>query len=117
MSTNSNRVALFIPCYVDQLFPRVGRAMVAVLEKCGVACEFDAHQTCCGQPAFNSGFVEEARSVAEHFVSVFSRYEVIVAPGGSCVSMVRNHFAHVLCREEPVTKRVFEFCEYLSEHL
>lgn len=114
--TNADRhVALFIPCYVDQFFPQVGRAMVSVLEKIGVQCHFDPRQTCCGQPAFNSGYVDEARRVAEHFVSVFDQYETIVAPGGSCVSMVRNHFAQVLGREEGVTRRVREFCEFLCD--
>ena len=116
--TNADRcVALFIPCYVDHFFPQVGRAMVSVLEKVGVQCQYDSRQTCCGQPAFNSGYVEEARKVAEHFVSIFDQYETIVAPGGSCVSMVRNHFRHVLGRDEPVTRRVFEFCEYLAKHV
>jgi L-lactate dehydrogenase complex protein LldE len=111
------KIGLFIPCYVDQLFPQVARAMVTVLEKCGVACHFDSRQTCCGQPAFNSGYHDEARRVAEHFVTVFDQYETIVAPGGSCVSMVRNHFAQVLGRDEPVTHRVFELCEFLTDHL
>jgi L-lactate dehydrogenase complex protein LldE len=111
------RVSLFVPCYVDQLFPQVARAMVTVLDRLGVRCDFDRRQTCCGQPAFNSGYVDEARRVAEHFVDVFGECETIVAPGGSCVSMVRNHFAHVLGREEPVTHRVHELCEYLTGQL
>ncbi|GJQ25295.1 MAG: Fe-S oxidoreductase [Phycisphaerae bacterium] len=111
------RVSLFVPCYVDQLFPRVAQSTVLLLERLGVACEYDERQTCCGQPAFNSGYADAARRVAEHFVSIFSGCETIVAPGGSCVSMVRNHFAHVLGREEPVTLRVRELCEYLVNEL
>lgn len=111
------RVSLFVPCYVDQMFPRVAQSTVTLLERLGVACEYDARQTCCGQPAFNSGYADEARRVAEHFVSVFADCETIVAPGGSCVSMVRNHFAHVLGRVEPVVHRVRELCEYLVNEL
>lgn len=113
----SRRVGLFIPCYVDQFFPRIGRATVQVLERLGVQCDYDPAQTCCGQPAYNSGYHHDASRVAEHFVRVFDKYEVIVAPGGSCVSMVRHHFRDVLGRDEPVTQRVHELCEYLTEQL
>lgn len=108
------RVGLFIPCYVDQCYPGVARAAVSVLERLGVRCEFPREQTCCGQPAFNSGYWEEAAKVAEHFVRVFDPYDAVVAPGGSCVAMVRNHYAELLGREEPITKRVHELCEFLT---
>ncbi|QDV91311.1 Lactate utilization protein A [Phycisphaerae bacterium RAS2] len=111
------RVSLFVPCYVDQMFPRVAQSTVKLLDRLGVACEYDARQTCCGQPAFNSGYADEARRVAEHFVRVFADCETIVAPGGSCVSMVRNHFSHVLGREERVTHCVRELCEYVVNEL
>lgn len=108
------RVGLFIPCYVDQLFPAVGRATVRILERLGLTCDYDPRQTCCGQPAYNSGYGAEAARVAEHFVRVFERYDQIVAPGGSCVCMVRNHYRQVLGRDEPVTTRVHELCEFLT---
>ncbi len=111
------RVSLFVPCYVDQLFPRVAQSTVMLLERLGVACEYDARQTYCDQPAFNSGYADEARRVAEHFVRVFADCETIVAPGGSCVSMVRNHFSHVLGREERVAHCVRELCEYVVNEL
>jgi L-lactate dehydrogenase complex protein LldE len=111
------RVGLFIPCYVDQLYPQVGRAAVRILERLGVACEFDRRQTCCGQPAFNSGYWPEAACVAEHFVRVFDQYEHIVAPGGSCVAMIRNHYRRLLGRDEPVTQRVHELCAFIADHL
>ncbi len=110
-------VGLFIPCYVDQLFPNVGRAMVRILDRLGVGCDYDPRQTCCGQPAYNSGYCGEAARVAEHWVRVFDRYELIVAPGGSCVGMVRNHYRDLLGRDEPVTTRVHELCEFLTDHL
>ena len=111
------RVGLFIPCYVDQAFPQVGRATVRILQRLGVACDYDPRQTCCGQPAYNSGYWPEAACVAEHFVKVFDRYERVIAPGGSCVSMIRHHYEHLLGRREPVTTRVFELCEFLTEQL
>ncbi len=84
------RVSLFVTCLVDQLRPEVARASVAVLEKAGCAVDFDARQTCCGQPAFNSGFRPEAARVARHFLEVFERAECIVVPSGSCTAMLHR---------------------------
>lgn len=111
------RVALFIPCFVDQFYPQVGRATVALLERLGVEVSYDPRQTCCGQPAFNSGYWDEARRVAEHFVSVFRSHESIVAPSGSCVSMVRHHVARLIDDREGVCPRVYELCEFLVQRL
>lgn len=111
------RVGLFIPCYVDQAFPQVGRAAVRLLQRLGVECDYDPRQTCCGQPAYNSGYWREAACLAEQFVRLFDRYERIVAPGGSCVSMIRHHYERLLGRREPVTERVFELCQFVTDHL
>ncbi len=111
------RVGLFIPCYVDQCYPHVARAAVRVLERLGVRCEYDPRQTCCGQPAYNSGYWAEAARLAEHFVRVFDKYDCVVAPGGSCVAMVRHHYRELLGRDEPVTARVYELCQFLTDHL
>ena len=89
------KVALFIPCYVDQFYPQVGMATVSVLEHFGVNVEFPEAQTCCGQPMANSGCMEEAKPLAAKFIDVFDGYDYIVAPSGSCVSMVRNHYEHL----------------------
>lgn len=86
------KAALFIPCYVDQLYPQVGMATVAVLEHFGVEHEFPSAQTCCGQPMANSGCMPEAKPLAEKFIDVFDGFDYIVAPSGSCVSMVRHHY-------------------------
>src|SRR5215813_15253130 len=112
----SNRVSLFVTCMVDQLFPKVGIAMAGVLERLGYQVDFPEDQTCCGQPAFNSGYRAEARTVARHFLKVFERCEYVVVPSGSCTSMVTHHY-HDLFRKEPDTletlhlleQRVFEF--------
>jgi L-lactate dehydrogenase complex protein LldE len=116
----SLRVSLFVTCIVDQLFPKTGLAMAEVLERIGCQVEFPERQTCCGQPAFNSGFRAEAKSVARHFLEVFQDSEYIVAPSGSCTSMVVHHYED-LFREEPETleevrklkSRVWEFSEFL----
>ena len=117
-----NRVSLFVTCIVDQLFPKVGMAMAGVLEGLGYRVDFPEDQTCCGQPAFNSGYRAEARAVARHFLKVFETSDCIVVPSGSCTAMVSHHFAE-LFQKEPETlervhaleKRIFEFSTFLTE--
>jgi L-lactate dehydrogenase complex protein LldE len=107
------RVALFIPCFVDQLYPRVGIAMVTVLRRLNVAVEFPAAQTCCGQPAFNTGYWDEARPLAQRFANIFAGYDAVVAPSGSCTAMVRNFYPHLGVAPPPT----FEFAEFLVKRL
>ncbi|MFO0972703.1 MAG: (Fe-S)-binding protein [Phycisphaerae bacterium] len=111
------RVGLFVPCFIDQLYPAVARATLAVLERCGVRAEFDVRQTCCGQPAFNSGCTAEAATLARRFIATFAKYDAVVAPSGSCVSMVRHHYAGLAPDPSGVTRRVFELCEFLVTQL
>ncbi|HME91946.1 MAG TPA: (Fe-S)-binding protein [Myxococcaceae bacterium] len=113
-------VALFIPCYVDQFYPNVGLATVDLLERYGAKVEFPEEQTCCGQPMANSGCFSDAAPLAKKFLAVFSRYQYIVCPSGSCTSMVRNHYATLLPDEpELATMRgkVYELCEFLHDVL
>ena len=95
------KVALFVTCLVDQLCPNVGTATVEVLERAGCGVTFDERQTCCGQPAFNTGYRKEAREFAKRFIEIFetSDSEAIVIPSGSCTAMVK-HF-HELFEGEP----------------
>ncbi len=112
------KVALFIPCYVDQLYPEVGLATLQVLRQVGAEVEFPRQQTCCGQPMANSGCAAEARPLAERFLRLFDRYEQVVAPSGSCVSMVRHHYRELLGERpdlERVASRTFELCEWLVD--
>jgi L-lactate dehydrogenase complex protein LldE len=116
------QVSLFVTCIVDQLFPKVGMAMAAVLERLGYRVDFPEDQTCCGQPAFNSGYRAEARTVARHFLKVFENSEQIVVPSGSCTSMITHHFADLfqkepetLARVHALEKRVWEFSTFLTE--
>src|SRR5262249_52784804 len=116
------RVSLFVTCIVDQLFPKVGLAMAEILERLGYRVDFPASQTCCGQPAFNSGFRAEAREVARHFLSVFSSAEYIVVPSGSCCSMISHHFEELFPKEphtlesvHALAPKVWEFSSFLLD--
>lgn len=111
-------VGLFIPCYVDQLYPRVGLATLRVLRNLGVEVEFPEEQTCCGQPMANAGCAEDARPLAERFLRIFGGYDYVVAPSGSCVSMVRNHYDQWLAGKpgfDRLRANTFELCEYLVD--
>src|SRR5262245_60697778 len=111
------RVALFIPCYIDQLFPNVGIAMVTVLRRLNVEVDFPEAQTCCGQPAFNTGYWDEARELAERYCEVFAGYDAIVCPSGSCVATVRNFCPELLGKATKTTANTFEFGEFLVRKL
>jgi L-lactate dehydrogenase complex protein LldE len=112
-------VALFIPCYIDQFYPSIGQACVKLLEKFGVPMNFPDRQTCCGQPAFNSGYWDEARPVIEHFCETFADQKWIVSPSASCTAMAREFFGHVDPSEKivGVGRRVFELTEFLVDIL
>lgn len=112
------QVGLFIPCYIDQLYPDVGIATVEVLERFGAKIEFPPAQTCCGQPMANTGCTEDARPLAEKFLSIFSKYEFVVAPSGSCVAMVRHHYDEYLSGQpgfDELKSKTFELCEFLTD--
>jgi len=118
-------VDIFIPCFVDQLFPETGMNMVKVLEKIGCIVNYNPNQTCCGQPAFNAGFTKEAREVANKFLDDFSNdtSNYIVAPSASCVGMVRNAYQDIfgkssnLVKYRTMQKKVYEFTEFLTDVL
>ncbi|MEO8658627.1 MAG: (Fe-S)-binding protein [Bryobacteraceae bacterium] len=116
------QVSVFVTCIIDQLFPKVGLAMADVLERLGYDIDFPEAQTCCGQPAFNSGYRAEARDVARHFLTVFEKAEYIVVPSGSCTCMVSHHYTD-LFKKEPewlekahkMEHKVWEFSKFLLE--
>jgi L-lactate dehydrogenase complex protein LldE len=115
-----SKVALFIPCLVDQFYPEMGIAMAKILTHLGYGLQYDERQTCCGQPAFNAGHREEARRVATHFIKVFKSAEFIVGPTGSCVAMVRNYYpvlfkGHNVEQEaNKIGNKIYEFSEFLA---
>ena len=120
------RVALFITCFNDTLFPETGRATVEVLEGLGVQVDFPLTQTCCGQMHFNTGYQREAIPLVRRFVEVFDRYDAVVAPSGSCVSMVRELYPmaadlagdpHLAVKVGELGPRVFELSEFLVRQL
>jgi L-lactate dehydrogenase complex protein LldE len=109
-------VALFLPCYIDQLYPDVGLATVELLEKCGCTVHFPEAQTCCGQPMANTGCREESRPLAERFLEIFGDYEYVVCPSGSCTAMVTHHYDEFLTGHsgfEQLKRRTYELCQFL----
>jgi L-lactate dehydrogenase complex protein LldE len=122
------RVALFITCVNDTLFPETGRATVTLLERLGHEVEFPLEQTCCGQMHANSGYGAEALPLVERFVRVFgdASYDAIVSPSGSCVAMVREQYAslareagdlRLLAEVEELAPRVFELTQFVADEL
>jgi L-lactate dehydrogenase complex protein LldE len=120
------RVALFITCFNDTLFPETGRATVRILERLGIGVDFPLSQTCCGQMHFNTGYQREAIPLVRRFVEVFKGYEAVVAPSGSCVGMVRElyplaadlaHDKRLAADVEELAPRVFELSEFLVKRL
>jgi L-lactate dehydrogenase complex protein LldE len=117
-------VSLFIPCTVDLFLPRIGEAAVLLLRRAGVNPVYHEDQTCCGQPAMNAGYQDEARKVAKHFISVFEKDEVVVSPSGSCVCMVKYHYPELLAEEprwlrraEQLSSRIYELSQFLVDVL
>lgn len=104
------KVALFITCFNDTLFPGAGKAVVTLLERLGCEVEFPLEQTCCGQMHVNSGYEHEAGGLLDRFARVFGSYDAVVSPSASCV-------AHVRERIESVGGRVFELTEFLIDQL
>ena len=96
-----DRVQLFVTCVVDQFFPEVGEAVVDVLQALDIEVEFDTSQTCCGQPAFNSGFWNEARPVARRLLGQLDPSVPVVVPSGSCTAMIRNYYEELFA-DDPV---------------
>jgi len=117
------RVALFVTCVADQLFPDTGVAAVRLLEAAGVEVEFPAAQTCCGQPALSAGEPEAATRLARHWLATFgdARFDAVVAPSGSCAAMVHHWYARLLPdrrREaEALAARTYELTQYLGDVL
>ena len=111
------RIALFVPCYVDQLKPEVGLAALDVFDALGIDVEYPANQTCCGQPFVTAGEQIRARSLGHHFLDVFGDFDEIVALSGSCTANVRRQLPRLVpgSRAEALASRTREFCEFLDD--
>lgn len=114
------KVSLFITCLSDAIYPRVGEAMVQILANYGVKLDFPKVQTCCGQPAFNSGFWDEARGTARTLLEAFDDSDFVVSPSGSCTGMI-HHYYPKLFESDPVmldkanrlVEKTYEFSQFL----
>ncbi|MDA0831964.1 MAG: (Fe-S)-binding protein [Planctomycetota bacterium] len=114
------KVGLFVPCYVDQMYPEVAWAAWRVLTHCGIDVDFPAAQTCCGQPMANTGCVDQTAPLAKQFVKIFRPYDYVVSPSGSCIAMVRHHYAEFFENSADyryVSERSYELCEFLHDVL
>ncbi|MEW6469616.1 MAG: (Fe-S)-binding protein [Bacteroidota bacterium] len=112
-------VDIFIPCFIDQIFPQTGFNMVKILERVGCAVNYNTEQTCCGQPAFNAGYWDECKEVGEKFITEFQNERYIVSPSASCVGFVKNYYSkmfhnsvlHNECKS--VQKNIYEFTDFM----
>ena len=116
-------VQIFIPCFIDQLYPSVAFNMVKVLRKAGCVVAYNTNQTCCGQPAFNAGFQAEAKEVCNKFIKDFSGADYVIAPSASCVGFVRNYYKKLFDNSsmhngvKQLADRTYEFSEFLIKML
>ena len=117
-------VALFITCLTDTFYPQVGQAIVRVLHHFGCRVQFPAQQTCCGQPAFNSGFHAEAAALVRRMIPLFEPYEHVVVPSASCATMVKRHGPELLAENaesqaeaQRLADKTWEFCTFLRDRL
>lgn len=121
--TSLKNVSLFVPCFIDQLYPDVAFNMVKVLEKAGCTISYNGNQTCCGQPAFNAGFWEDAKEVCGKFLKDFSGSEYVVAPSASCVGFVKNYYSKLFENTprqdelQALQSRIFEFSSFMIDVL
>lgn len=122
--THFSKVTLFVQCLVDGIYPHVGDALVEIFRRLELAVDVPTGQTCCGQPAYNSGYQRAARKAARHFIETFEAAEVIVCPSGSCVDMVRRHYPELFADEpawrtrvEKVAGKTFELTQFLVDVL
>src|SRR5690348_18241048 len=106
MANRSLKVALFITCLGDQFYPQVGESVVRIMRRVGAAVTFNPQQTCCGQPAFNTGYREEAREVAARNLDLFDDADYIVAPSGSCSTMFRVFYPELFAEQPDLLMKV-----------
>ena len=116
---------LFIPCFIDQLYPGTGFSMLKVLKKAAelsnsqMKFDYNPEQTCCGQVAFNAGFQDEAKHLGEKFIRDFTDYELVVGPSASCIGMVKNYYTEMFYNSalhnvnKNLSQKIFEFTDFL----
>jgi L-lactate dehydrogenase complex protein LldE len=111
------KIGLFIPCYVNAIYPDAGIATYKLLDYFGFNIDYPVNQTCCGQPMANAGFENEAHTMAKRFVEMFSRYDYIVSPSASCTAFVKFSYPSVLkqTRSCPTEGRIYDVCEFIHD--
>ncbi len=111
------RVALFVPCYVNDFYPKAAMATLEVLQEHGFLVEYPDGQSCCGQPFLNNGMSDDAMKLADRFVDIFADYDYVVAPSSSCIGTVKYHYEGVTSRSDypGLRGRVYELCEFLHD--
>ncbi|PIF04984.1 MAG: Fe-S oxidoreductase [Draconibacterium sp.] len=117
-------VNAFIPCFIDQLYPGTAHSFIKVLKLAGCSVHYNPEQTCCGQPAFNSGYWKEARTMAVKFLTEFTNSTCLISPSASCTGFIKNYY-HRLLEDTPdklqmldnLIPRLFEFTDFLVNHL
>ena len=116
-------IELFIPCFIDQLYPNTGFNMVKILEKLDIQVHYNTEQTCCGQMAFNSGYWDEAKELGEKFIKDFNTGRIVVGPSASCTGMVKNHYPKFFHntslhnKYKELKSNIFEISDFLVNHL
>ncbi len=112
------KIALFIPCFIDTIYPNVAKSTYKFLQSYGYTVEYPINQSCCGQPYANSGLIDTTKEFANNFLDTFSGYDYIVAPSASCVAMVKHRYRDILPPSEKLTKvenSIFEFTEFVHD--
>lgn len=109
------KVGLFIPCYVDALYPEVGVATYKLLRSLGIDVDYPEKQTCCGQPMGNAGFQNKAKKLVEDYDEMFSKYDYVVAPSASCASYVRFFHPNIVNHECATAKKTMDLVEFLHD--
>lgn len=114
---------IFIPCFIDQIYPETAFNMIKVLEKLEVKVHYNPNQTCCGKTAFDNGYWDDAKTVGEKFINDFPNNRPIVSPTSTCVGMVRNNYSELFHNSalhneyKQLTRNLFEFSEFVVDHL
>lgn len=112
------KIGLFIPCYVNAIYPNVGVASYKLLTSLGLDVDYPLNQTCCGQPMANAGYEDKVSDVAKHFDDLFKSYDYIVGPSASCVAFVKDHHPHILekgghkCHS---VDKIYDICEFIHD--
>ena len=113
------KIGLFIPCFMNELYPNACVSTLKLLQDLDFDVEYPLEQTCCGQPMSNTGCNSDVKNLAYRFVNIFSKYDYIVAPTGSCVAMVKEHYAEFFPEDDKnfikVKTSIYEICEFLHD--